>query len=117
MLGQPDDYASDTSLAIHLTCCDPDGVSEEDHFKTHRFGQYSNIGSRDLAVRRLPHLLAQRISRCKPALLRRIRSKQEEARAVLRETGRSAKSNDTICLEFATHVVEAINIEENPCSV
>jgi hypothetical protein len=109
---QSEDCTNDTSLAIHLTCCDPEGVGEEEYFQTHTFQHYSNVGSRDLAVRRLPHLLAQRISGCKPALLRQIRTKQEEALGVLQETGRSPKSNDTICLEFAGRVHEAIDMEE-----
>jgi GTP-binding protein EngB required for normal cell division len=75
---QPENQDSDTSLAIHLTCCDPkqETETEVNYFKENTFNMYRNVGSRDLATRRLPHLLAQRITGCKPAILRQIRDKQ-----------------------------------------
>mmetsp|Transcript_14866 Transcript_14866/g.22124 ORF Transcript_14866/g.22124 Transcript_14866/m.22124 type:complete len:636 (-) Transcript_14866:6-1913(-) len=109
---QPKDCSNDTSLAVHLTCCDPEGVREDEYFKVHTFSEYTNVGSRDLAERRLPGLLAQLISRCKPALLRQIRTKQEEAHNELKKIGREPKSNDVICLEFVRHLDEKIDMEE-----
>ena len=38
------DFASNTSLAVHLTCCDPDRVTEEEYFKGHSFNDYENVG-------------------------------------------------------------------------
>mmetsp|Transcript_10617 Transcript_10617/g.20882 ORF Transcript_10617/g.20882 Transcript_10617/m.20882 type:complete len:461 (-) Transcript_10617:52-1434(-) len=106
------DVSKNDSLAIHLTCCDPQDTTEDDYFKFNNFNDYQNVGSKDLADRRLPSLLAGRILGCKQNLVEQIYTKLEQSRKFLRQAGRCQKNQDIICSEFVSHVCEVVNMEQ-----